>query len=118
MPMTADQAQAQTGTPFDLGAYVDDPLLARVFGSDFDRIACVHMFGLLSRSQMNAGQDGVRDSCSKQFCDLLRHCDYSDHCANRSVTSPESIDHTICCFLQVHASDQHGSFVSPLTVTD
>jgi hypothetical protein len=28
------------------------------------------MFGLLSRSRMNAGQDGFRDSCSKQFCDL------------------------------------------------
>jgi hypothetical protein len=30
----------------------------------FDQIACVHMFGLLLRSHMNAGQDGFRDASS------------------------------------------------------
>jgi MATE family multidrug resistance protein len=30
----------------------------------FDQIACVHMSGLLSRSQMSAGQDGFRDGSS------------------------------------------------------
>jgi hypothetical protein len=69
MPITADQTQAQTTTPVDLVAYVDDPSL-QGFWQCFDRIACVHMFGLLSRSHMNAGQDGFRYSCSKQFCDL------------------------------------------------
>ena len=33
---------------------------------DFDRIACVHMSGLLVRLHMNAGQDGSRDVGSKQ----------------------------------------------------
>ena len=36
----------------------------------FDQIACAHMFGLLVRSHMNAGQDGFRDRGSKQHCDL------------------------------------------------
>jgi hypothetical protein len=30
----------------------------------FDQIACVHMFGLLLRSHMNAGHDGFRDASS------------------------------------------------------
>lgn len=33
-----------------------------------DQIACVHMSGLLVRSHMNAGQDGLRDVRSKQRC--------------------------------------------------
>jgi hypothetical protein len=37
----------------------------------FDQIACVHMFGLLVRSHMNAGQDGFRDESSKQKNDLV-----------------------------------------------
>lgn len=41
MPITADQTQAQTATPVDLGAYVDDPLLARIFGSDLRSLACI-----------------------------------------------------------------------------
>ena len=42
MPKTADQTQAQTATPVDLGAYVDDPLLASVFGSDLiGSLACI-----------------------------------------------------------------------------
>jgi hypothetical protein len=64
-----DQSETSTTIRTDLAAYVDDPLLASVLAV-IDRIACVHMFGLLSRSHMNAGQDGFRDSCSKQFCDL------------------------------------------------
>jgi hypothetical protein len=38
----------------------------------FDQIACVHMSGLLLRSHMNAGQDGFRDTSSKQIGDLIR----------------------------------------------
>ena len=61
--------------PFDralalLDPYVDGPLLARVFVQCSDQIACVHMSGLLSRSHMNAGQDGFRDTSSKHCCDL------------------------------------------------
>ena len=37
----------------------------------FDQIACVHMSGLLMRSHMNAGQDGFRDTSSKQQSDLV-----------------------------------------------
>jgi hypothetical protein len=37
----------------------------------FDQIACVHMSGLLMRSHMNAGQDGFRDTSSKQFRDPI-----------------------------------------------
>jgi hypothetical protein len=37
----------------------------------FDQIACVHMSGLLMRSHMNAGQDGFRDTNSKQFRDPI-----------------------------------------------
>jgi hypothetical protein len=36
----------------------------------FDQIACVHMSGLSMRSHMNAGQDGFRDTGSKQQGDL------------------------------------------------
>jgi hypothetical protein len=38
----------------------------------FDQIACVHMSGLLMRSHMNAGQDGFRDTGSKQHGDLAK----------------------------------------------
>ena len=70
--------------------YVDGPLLARVLQC-FDQIACVHMYGLLVRSHMNAGQDGFRDKSSKQQCDLLE-----GHWVCRSVPCRGSIDHTIC----------------------
>lgn len=36
----------------------------------FDRIPCVHMFGLLLRLHMTAGQDGLRSASSKQRRDL------------------------------------------------
>jgi hypothetical protein len=36
----------------------------------FDQIACIHMSGLSMRSHMNAGQDGFRDTGSKQQGDL------------------------------------------------
>jgi hypothetical protein len=36
----------------------------------FDQIVCVHMSGLSMRSHMNAGQDGFRDTGSKQQGDL------------------------------------------------
>jgi hypothetical protein len=42
-------------------------------GSDFDRIACVHMFGLSVRPHMDAGQDGFRGASSKQIRDLDGH---------------------------------------------
>jgi hypothetical protein len=35
-----------------------------------DRIACIHMSGLLMRSHWTAGQDGFRDASSKQPRDL------------------------------------------------
>jgi hypothetical protein len=38
-------------------------------GQRFDQIACVHMSGLLMRPHMNAGQDGFRDTDSKQLSD-------------------------------------------------
>jgi len=37
----------------------------------FDQIACVHMSGLLVRSHMSAGQDGFRDTGSKQHGGLM-----------------------------------------------
>src|SRR5215204_6459524 len=48
--------------------YVDGPRAARVFWSD--RIACIHMSGLLVRL-VTAGQDGFRDASSKHASDLL-----------------------------------------------
>jgi hypothetical protein len=51
-------------------AYVDGLLLARCLLQCLDQVDCVHMFGLLVRSRMNAGQDGFRDTGSKQKCDL------------------------------------------------
>src|SRR5712671_3696230 len=44
------------------------PVPQEFFGSD--RIACIHMSGLLMRSQWIAGQDGFRDASSKQPRDL------------------------------------------------
>ena len=38
----------------------------------FDRIACGHMSGLLVRSHMTVGQDGFRDTRSKQDGDLVK----------------------------------------------
>ena len=70
--------------------YVDDPLLARCLQC-FDQIACVHMFGLLVRSHMNAGQDGFRDKSSKQKSDLIE-----GHWKMRDYSRRGSIDHTIC----------------------
>jgi hypothetical protein len=60
----------------------------------FDRIACVHMSGLLLRSHMNAGQDGFRDVSSKQSSDLVE-----DQAVDRSVSRRGSIDHTIYPYL-------------------
>ena len=80
------------------------PLLARLFGQGSDQIACVHMSGLLSRSHMNAGQDGFRDNSSKQNGDLIE-----GHWKMRNFSRRGSTDHTICSFiLQVPASAQHG----------
>jgi hypothetical protein len=70
--------------------YVDGPLLARVFLQCFDQIACVHMSGLLSRSHMNAGQDGFRDASSRHASDLYGQWGL------RSISRLGSIDHTIC----------------------
>jgi hypothetical protein len=65
----------------------------KVFRRYFDQIACVHMFGLLGRSHMNAGQDGFGGPGSKQHCDLDE-----GHWVYRSVPRRGSIDHTICSF--------------------
>ena len=56
-----------------------------------DRIACDHMSGLLTRSQMTAGQDGVRDASSKQGGGFERAT--GSHGVSRVLGS---IDHTIC----------------------
>lgn len=77
---------------------------------NIDRIACVHMSGLWVRSHMNAGQDGFRDTSSKQGCDLQRPLAHTGYHASRIDRS------TICCFLQVHASVQDGSSDCPLTI--
>jgi hypothetical protein len=61
------------------------------------------MSGLFVRSHMNAGQDGFRDKSSKQKGDLIE-----GHWKMRNVSRRGSIDHTICSFLQVLASAQHG----------
>ena len=60
------------------------------FEAVIDRIACVHMSGLLLRSPMNAGQDGFRNASSQHDCDL------EGQCVIRSVSRRGSIDHTIC----------------------
>jgi hypothetical protein len=57
----------------------------------FDQIACVHMSGLSMRSHANGGQDGFRDTSSKQLGDLKE-----GHCNHRIVSRHGSIDHTIC----------------------
>ena len=67
------------------------PPPCKVLCSCFDQIACVHMYGLLVRSHRNAGQDGIRDTSSKQLGDLVE-----GHCVKRSVSRLGSIDHAIC----------------------
>src|SRR6267378_6891745 len=57
------------------------PVPQEFFGSD--RIACIHMSGLLMRSQWIAGQDGFRDASSKQPRDLLRPMGPTDCLAPR-----------------------------------
>src|SRR3954453_8208086 len=57
----------------------------------FDQIACVHMSGLWVRSHMNAGQDGFRDTGSKQQSDRIE-----GHWVCRRVPYRGSIDCTIC----------------------
>src|ERR1700726_2060533 len=56
------------------------------FGQCSDQIACVHMSGLLSRSHMNAGQDGFRDASSKQPSDLWRPVESTERVLDRSIT--------------------------------
>jgi hypothetical protein len=72
-----------------------DPICGRPpphkgLSTGFDLIACVHMSGLLSRSHMNAGQDGFRDASSKHAGDLCGQW------GPRSISRLGSIDHTIC----------------------
>ena len=83
--------------------YVDGPLLARLFGQCSDQIACVHMFGLFSRSHMNAGQDGFRDASSKHPSDLWRPVESTECLASWIDRS-----HHLLVALQVLASAQHG----------
>ena len=49
--------------PADLSVICGRPSPRKVWRWS-DQIACVHMSGLLSRSHMNAGQDGFRDKSS------------------------------------------------------
>ena len=83
--------------------YVDGPLLARLFVQRSDQIACVHMFGLFSRSHMNAGQDGFRDASSKHPSDLWRPVESTECLASWIDRS-----HHLLVALQVLASAQHG----------
>jgi hypothetical protein len=83
--------------------YVDGPLLARLFWQCSDQIACVHMFGLFSRSHMNAGQDGFRDASSKHPSDLWRPVESTECLASWIDRS-----HHLLVALQVLASAQHG----------
>ena len=81
----------------------DGPLLARLFVQRSDQIACVHMFGLFSRSHMNAGQDGFRDASSKHPSDLWRPVESTECLASWIDRS-----HHLLVALQVLASAQHG----------
>jgi hypothetical protein len=93
-----------TGDRFAGGfPYVDGPLLARLFWQCSDQIACVHMFGLFSRSHMNAGQDGFRDASSKHPSDLWRPVESTECLASWIDRS-----HHLLVALQVLASAQHG----------
>jgi hypothetical protein len=83
--------------------YVDGPLLARVFRQCSDQIACVHMSGLLSRSHLNAGQDGFRDTSSKHCCGRQRPMDQAE-----CLVSWIDRSHHLLVSLQVLASAQHG----------
>lgn len=59
--MTADQTQAQTTTPIDLGAYVERPAWQELFQSLHTWERCGHMSGLWTR-RITAGLDEVRDT--------------------------------------------------------
>jgi len=56
--------RTQPGLPLKPGrcSTMTRPPPRKHFRPMFDQIACVHMSGLLSRSHMNAGQDGFRDA--------------------------------------------------------
>jgi hypothetical protein len=59
--------------PIGIGTrYVGSPPLAGVILQCFDQVACVHMSGPLSRSHMNARQDGFRDATSKYAVPVVR----------------------------------------------
>jgi hypothetical protein len=65
------KATKRTKQAIDKGdAIRERPPPRKMFLQCFDQIDCVHMFGLLVRSRLNAGQDGFRDTSSKQKCDL------------------------------------------------
>jgi len=67
------------------------------------------MFGLFSRSHMNAGQDGFRDASSKHPSDLWRPVESTECLASWIDRS-----HHLLVALQVLASAQHGcSWVAP-----
>jgi hypothetical protein len=71
-PLQREVNQGHT-VPIRIGTrYVGSPLLARVFLQCFDQVACVHMSGPLSRSHMNARQDGFRDATSKYAVPVVR----------------------------------------------
>ena len=84
-------------------SYVDDPLLARCLQC-FDQIACVHMFGLLVRSHMNAGQDGFRDTGSKHYGGRNRRPVALSECPASWIDR----SHHLLVVLQGLASAQHG----------
>ncbi len=102
-PIMARTGDIQAARANDRFPYVDGPLLARLFVQCSDQIACVHMFGLFSRSHMNAGQDGFRDASSKHPSDLWRPVESTECLASWIDRS-----HHLLVALQVLASAQHG----------
>jgi hypothetical protein len=64
-----ERSELSDGPPLH-AAYVDGSLLARRFAV-VDQIASVHMSAPPVHSHMNAGQDGFRDTSSKQKRDLM-----------------------------------------------
>ena len=74
------------------------------------------MAGLLVRLHIDAGQQGFRDASSKQISGFEWPLALAECHASRIDRSNQSI--TICSFLQVYTSGQHGNNYIRLTVND
>ncbi len=101
-PIMARTGDIQAARANDRFPYVDGPLLARLFVQCSDQIACVHMFGLFSRSHMNAGQ--VFPRCEFQTPKRPLRPVESTEC----LASWIDRSHHLLVALQVLASAQHG----------